>query len=136
MGMNQQTTSDPRRLRRYQLRRASLRVTWLDDTGRMRVAQSRAINVSEEGIALELPHAALPEMVRIESKSLKFSGRGVVRYCRPAGDKFIVGVKFTGDLRWRPPKGKIHEPIPLCSPEVSFGQRLVHWLETGEVVPG
>jgi hypothetical protein len=131
----EQPSADSRARRRFQLRRASLQVTWLDDTGRMRVAQSRAINVSEEGIALELPYAAQNQMVRIESKSLNFSGRGVVRYCRREGSRFVAGVQFTGDLRWHPPRGKIHEPIPLCSPEVSFREQLVHWLETGEMVP-
>jgi hypothetical protein len=132
--MTQQT--DPRRRgRRYRLRRATLKVTWLDNTGRLRVARARALNVSEEGIALELSHPAMHEMVRIESRNLKFSGRGVVRYCYPFGEKFVAGIKFTGDLRWSPPPGKVREPILLCSPEVSFRERLVHWLETGEMLP-
>ena len=49
-----------RRHRRYAVDAGSLQVSWLDTMGRMKTTRTRALNISEQGIALELPEAALP----------------------------------------------------------------------------
>src|SRR5436190_24158484 len=59
---------DMRRHRRYAVDAGVLQVSWIDSAGKMKMTRSRALNISEGGMALELPEAALPlSMVRFES---------------------------------------------------------------------
>ncbi len=110
-------TMELRRHRRYTVDSNSLQVTWLDSNGRMKTARTRALNISETGIAIELPEAAMPLLVRFQSDRFNVKGVGAVRYCRRAGAKYVVGVEFTDDLHWRAPAGEVIEPIALCDPE-------------------
>jgi len=51
---------DLRRHRRYAVDAGVLQVSWLDNSGKMKMARTRALNISESGIAIELPEAAAP----------------------------------------------------------------------------
>jgi hypothetical protein len=109
---------DMRRHRRYAVDAGVLQVSWLDASGAMKTARTRALNVSEGGIAIELPDAAMPlSMVRFQSDRFKVRGAGAVRHCRRMGTKWIVGLEFIEGLRWTPPEGEVKEPIPICDPE-------------------
>ena len=75
------------------------------------MARTRALNISEGGIAIELPEAAMPlSMVRFQSDRFKVRGAGAVRHCRRVGSKWIVGLEFIEGLRWSPPEGEVIEP--------------------------
>jgi len=70
--------------------------------------RTRALNISEEGISLELPEAAMPSLVRFQSERFNVNGLASVRYCRRVGSKFVVAwnspTGCTGELRrklWR-----------------------------------
>src|SRR5689334_9087610 len=114
--------------RRYAVDGSQLQVSWLDKNGAMRVTSARAVNVCEDGIAFELPDAAMPLMVRFQSDQFDVKGAGVVRHCSRVGRKYVIGVKFTGGLNWRAPEGDIREPIPLCSPEPGKQVSLLRFL--------
>jgi hypothetical protein len=106
---------DLRRHRRYAVDSGVLQISWLDTTGKMKMTRTRALNISEGGMAIELPEAAMPlSMIRFESHKYKIGGSGAVRHCHRAGAKFIVGFEFTEGLRWTPPEGEVVEPITLC----------------------
>jgi hypothetical protein len=108
---------DMRRHRRYAVDAGVLQVSWLDASGAMKMARTRALNISEGGIAIELPDAAMPlSMVRFQSDRFKVRGAGSVRHCRRMGTKWIVGLEFIEGLRWTPPEGEVTEPIPICDP--------------------
>jgi len=111
------TSQDLRRHRRYEVDSGILDVWWLDLSGRMKTARTRALNISESGMALELPEAARPLLVRFQSQRFKVQGVGAVRYCRREGEKHIVGLEFKDDLHWRAPDGDVKEPIALCHPD-------------------
>src|SRR5882762_8035480 len=95
--------NDLRRHRRYRVDAGSLQVSWVDSTGKMKTTRTRALNVSEGGISLELPEAAAPLLVRFRSERFKVNGVGTVRYCRRAGGKYVVGLEFAEDLHWSAP---------------------------------
>src|SRR5262249_17945497 len=102
---------DMRRHRRYLVNSGILQIFWLDTSGKMKMTRSRAINISESGMAVELPEPAMPlSMLRFQSERLKLMGTGAVRHCRRVGTKYIVGLEFTEGLRWRPPDGEVQEP--------------------------
>ena len=108
---------DMRRHRRYAVDSGVLQVSWLDVSGKMKMTRTRALTISEGGMTVELPEAAMPQsMLRFQSDRFKLLGSGAVRHCRRVGTKYIVGLEFTDGLCWRPPEGEIQEPIPLCDP--------------------
>src|SRR5437667_10755908 len=115
-----QELRDLREHRRYAVAETFLRVIWLDAKGDPKMEKlARPIDVSEAGMAVELPEAALLlSRIRLESDKGELLGQGKVRYCRPEGTKYIVGVEFTDSLRWSPPEGPITGPIPLSAPEM------------------
>ncbi len=108
---------DLRRHRRYALAGALLQVSWLDLNGKMRITNTRALNISEDGIALELPAPAMPLRIRFKSDRFKVNGMGTVRHCHRDGARYVVGLEFTEQLHWQPPAGNVREPIPLTDPE-------------------
>jgi hypothetical protein len=108
---------DMRSHRRYLVDAGVLQVSWLDASGNMKVVRTRALNISEGGMAIELPEAAMPlSMVRFQSDRFKVRGAGAVRHCRRVGSKWIVGIEFIEGLRWNPPEGEVNEPISICDP--------------------
>jgi hypothetical protein len=104
--------------RRYAVAETFLRVTWLDDKGDLRTESgARPIDVSERGMAVQLPDPALLlSRVRMETANGELLGHGKIRSCKPVGTKYIVGIEFTDSLRWSAPEGPITEPIPLSPP--------------------
>jgi hypothetical protein len=111
---------DLRRYHRYVVDAGVLEVSWINLAGKMETARARALNVSEDGIALQLPTAAMPTRVRFRSDRFKLCGAGAVRYCRRSGATYVVGVEFIEGLHWSPPNEDVREPIPLCDPESAF----------------
>src|SRR5438067_6233816 len=110
---------DLRRHRRYAVDAGVLQVSWLDLSGKMKMTRTRALNISEGGIAIELPEAAaLMSLVRFQSGRFKVMGAGAVRHCYRAGTKYIVGLEFTDGLSWHAPEGEVTEPISICDPGV------------------
>ena len=109
---------DLRRSRRYAVDGDTLRVSWLGLNGELKVIQqARVLNVSEEGMAFELPEPAqLVTRVKLQSDKHKLLGEGTVRHCRRVGPKYVVGVEFADDLRWRAPDDSMIEPVPLSDP--------------------
>jgi len=105
---------DLRKTRRYAVD-GTLRVSWLGLNGTLLVAHNaRVLNISEEGMAFELPEPAqLISRVKIQSDKHKLLGEAAVRHCRREGAKYIVGVEFVDGLRWRAPEGEVTEPIQL-----------------------
>ena len=94
---------------------ATLRVSWLGLNGTLRVVQqARVLNVSEEGMAFELPEPAqLVTRVKLTSDKHRLLGEAIVRHCRRVGSKYVVGVEFSDGLRWRAPDESVAEPVPL-----------------------
>src|SRR5262249_37365255 len=109
---------DLRRSRRFAVEGATLRVSWLDMNGTLKVVNhARVVNVSEEGIAIELPEQAkLITPIKLTSEKHHLLGEGMIRHCRRVGSKYIVGAEFMDGLRWRAPDEPVTEPIALSDP--------------------
>jgi hypothetical protein len=133
---NSSNFEDQRGHRRYAVAETFLRVTWLDTNGDLKTENgARPIDVSETGMAVQLPSAALMlSRVRMESENGELLGHGKVRSCRQVGEKYRVGIEFTDSLRWSAPEGPISEPIPLTAPGVE--EELVSRIEPGDLPSG
>jgi len=110
-----------RRHRRFSVNKGSLEVSWLDAAGKMKNSQAKVVNVSENGIALQVPKQVMPLLMRFQSERFAVKGVGAVRHCSRAGSKFVVGLEFGVDLHWKAPEGEVVEPIPLCDPKPKRG---------------
>lgn len=82
----------------------------------MKITYTRALNISEAGIALELPSPVMPLRVRFSSDRCKVNGMGIVKHCYRDGTRYVVGLEFSDHLHWQPPTEDVSEPIPLTDP--------------------
>lgn len=80
-----------------------VRVGWEDEQGHARVAYGRCFDISATGLGLEIEEA-LPVRgyVTFEVIPLGFRGTASVRFIRRKGLRNVVGLDFSGGLRWRP----------------------------------
>jgi hypothetical protein len=93
---------------------------WTDRQGHERFATARAIDICESGIRMQVPEA-LPErsFVRLRADKIGLAGTASVRSCIKKGTKFLVGLEFSGGMRWkRPAPAKTHDasietPLPV-----------------------
>jgi hypothetical protein len=106
-------------------------VMWTDRWGHERFATARSVDICESGIRIQVPEA-LPErsFVRLRADKIGLAGSGSVRTCIKKGTKFVVGLEFSGGMKWkRPatvkpvpaPAGKTDAPIDSREPE-----RVIH----------
>lgn len=106
-----------RRHRRYTVGSGgTMEVSWINMRGQMRTSRARVVNVSETGLAIQLPEEAMPLRVRFQSEQGGVDGVGSVRHCSRSGSKYVVGLEFALELGWHPPQGDVTEPIPLFDP--------------------
>jgi hypothetical protein len=110
--------NDLRRTPRYSVAGETIRVCWLglDDTLKL-VQHARVINISERGMAVEIPEPAkLMTRVKLEAEKHHLLGEGTVRHCHRAGVQYVIGVEFVDGLRWRAPEPPVIEPVSLSDP--------------------
>lgn len=80
-------------------------VTWKDRYGQEKFAKARSLDVSELGMRIEMPEA-LDKLVYVTLRSIPLAlhGTASVRSCTRRGTKYLVGLEFSGGLRWKPKK--------------------------------
>lgn len=79
---------------------ASVRAAWVDSHGDLRMSHARVLNISERGMAIELPQQPMRNgMVRIQSERFKVSACGSVRHILPVGGRFIVGLELPPEVK-------------------------------------
>ena len=84
-------------------REALVEVTWKDRLGQEKFAKARSLDVSEKGMRVEMPEALEKQnYVTLRSNSLSLHGTASVRSCVRKGTKYLVGLEFSGGLRWKP----------------------------------
>jgi len=84
---------------------ALVELTWKDRMGQEKFAKARSLDVSETGMRIEVPEALDKQAyVTIRSSALSLHGTASVRSCTRKGTKYLVGLEFSGGLKWRPKK--------------------------------
>ena len=82
---------------------ALVEVTWKDRMGQEKFAKARSLDISETGIRIEMPEALDKQIyVTLRSNALSLHGTASVRSCTRKGTKYLIGLEFSGGLRWRP----------------------------------
>jgi len=82
----------------------NLHVLWADEFGHERISGAQLMNVSPDGIQLQLTDR-LPVRADVccNAPNLGIAGRGSVRYCNPSKGKYLVGLEFGNGTGWRGP---------------------------------
>jgi len=114
-----QELRDLREHHRYAVAETTLRVIWLDANGDLKMENfARPIDVSETGMAVELPEAALLlSRIRLESDKGELLGQGKVRYCH-------IGFELLGSFVCSAPTLCLEgEPLGNLSPCASVAHR-------------
>jgi hypothetical protein len=78
-------------------------MAWKDQGGADKFVSGRTVDISESGIRIEVS-APLDKQtyVTLQSSVLDLHGAASVRTCIRKGIKYIVGLEFSGGLRWKP----------------------------------
>ena len=78
-------------------------LTWKDRMGQEKFAKARSLDVSETGIRVEMPEALEKQnYVTLRSNALSLHGTASVRSCVRKGTKYLIGLEFSGGLKWKP----------------------------------
>ena len=87
-------------------------LSWMDRLKGRKASPGRALDVTNEGLQLELA-AAVPEqvIVRLSGKTLECVGS--TRYCREVGGKYLVGIRLMGEPYPKEERG-LHEVRLSC----------------------
>ena len=96
-------------LRRYARQRIEARfhLSWLDESGSMRVSIANLVDISEGGFAVEVREAPRKDSrVRFVCDRLKLTGLGQVRSCTRRGYSYRIGVQFVEGSKWLPPSAE------------------------------
>ncbi|MFN0170893.1 MAG: PilZ domain-containing protein [Bryobacteraceae bacterium] len=93
--------ADRRRFKRMSGNRTIVRAAWLDQ-GFLKMGRARLIDVSEGGVALELPDVPnVDSVLRFQCEKFQLYGSGSVKYIGGETGRCVVGVQFTGGSFWR-----------------------------------
>jgi|GEM_PF-1364913 len=88
------------RLKERALTQGKVRINWKDPGGASFGGMGRLVNRSPGGICVDLERQIPAGMlVQIESHDLRVVGLAVVRYCRPKGLNFRLGLSYGGGAR-------------------------------------
>jgi hypothetical protein len=97
--------SDKGELRRHTRsdKAAPLQLIWKDRQGLDRFINGSIIDISESGARVELREPLEKQTyVTLQAVGLGLHGSASVKSCVRKGMKYIVGLEFSGGLKWKP----------------------------------
>jgi hypothetical protein len=95
--------SDKRKHPRLPGNRAVVRASWLDTAGTLKLGQARLIDISEGGVALELPEPPqASSLIRFQCDRFRLYGMGSIRYVSGTRGRCVVGLQFAAGSGWLP----------------------------------
>ncbi|HUJ51881.1 MAG TPA: PilZ domain-containing protein [Bryobacteraceae bacterium] len=87
-----------------------VQVLWRDPSGTEMSVNGRTVDISEAGLCIKVP-VPIEKGVYVGFNASKVPLRGTasVRSCRRQGVAYLVGLEFSGNLRWKPKPGGAEE---------------------------
>ncbi len=92
-------------LRRHSRAKAGsiVELVWKDRHGNEKFTKARALDISESGMRVEVPEQISEgSYVTFRAGELALHGRGSVKSCRGKGIRYVVGLEFSGGMKWKP----------------------------------
>jgi hypothetical protein len=83
-----------------------VQLSWTDRAGNQKFAYAKILDVSESGMRVEAGESlAKHAYVALRAERIALQGSASVRSCTKQGTKYIVGLEFSGGLKWKPKAG-------------------------------
>jgi hypothetical protein len=81
-------------------------IVWRDRTGADKFITGRSLDISESGMRVEVSDPVEKQTyVTLQSSPLGLHGTASVRTCTRKGLKYVLGLEFSGGLKWKPRPG-------------------------------
>jgi hypothetical protein len=85
-----------------------VRLSWQDSGGQLRTARTKVIDRSKSGLMLEVSDPIESRtFVQVQTERRGIVGMACVRHCARKGLRYVVGLEFALDVRWK------DEPAPV-----------------------
>jgi PilZ domain len=82
---------------------APVQLSWTDRDGNQKFAYAKILDVSESGMRVEAREPlAKHAYVALRGEKIALQGSASVRSCTKQGTKYVVGLEFSGGLKWKP----------------------------------
>jgi len=92
-------------LRRYvrEAKSSPIQIVWKDSAGSAVFGNGRTLDISTSGARIEVPEPVEKQTyVTMQCSALGLQGTASVRSCTRKGMKYVLGLEFSGGLKWRP----------------------------------
>jgi len=95
----------------------SVSLLWQEKTGEIRRLAGRCVDLSSEGISVDVKDRISPgAVVQVESKEFGRMGHAIVRFCRRDKMRYLIGFQFSAPFGiGDPARRKILERVMLPS---------------------
>ena len=82
-----------------------VQLTWTDRLGHDNFATGQSLDINDWGIRVQISVPLIERTyVSLRADQLSLAGRASVRTCRKLGAKYLVGLEFSGGLKWKLPR--------------------------------
>ena len=82
--------------------RELVHLSWQDSGGNMHRARAKVIDRSKSGLMLEVSDLIEPRtFVQVQTERREIVGMACVRHCARKGLRYVVGLEFALDARWK-----------------------------------
>ena len=79
-----------------------VRISWEDSQGRSRYAAGRCLDISEDGLRVELSEPIpLRSNISVQAEQVKLSGSAIVKHVARQGSKYWLGLELSQVLLYR-----------------------------------
>jgi PilZ domain len=80
-----------------------IQLSWTDRDGNQKFAYAKILDVSESGMRVEAREPlAKQAYVALRADQIALQGSASVRNCTKRGTKYVIGLEFSGGLKWKP----------------------------------
>ena len=88
-----------------------VQIVWKDRMGADKYINGRTLDISTSGMRIEVSDPIDKQTyVTLQCVALGLHGTASVRTCNRKGTKFVLGLEFSGGLKWKPKEPKPPEP--------------------------
>jgi hypothetical protein len=85
---------------------APVQLSWTDRDGNLKFIYAKILDISESGIRVEAGEPlAKQAYVALRAEKIALQGSASVRSCTKQRTKYVVGLEFSGGLKWKPKAG-------------------------------
>jgi PilZ domain len=80
-----------------------IQLSWTDRLGEQKFATAKILDVSETGLRVQMREVMVKQTyVSLRADQIALQGSASVRSCTKQGTQYVVGLEFSGGMKWKP----------------------------------